>query len=121
VAFVESAEREDISDSLWEYARTELPRAAVPQDFIVVDALPVNANEKVDYVALELRATQRQSGHGDAAGLPAPADELVAGLVELWRQLLDRDDVTEESNFFTHGGHSLLGARLVQQIERTSV
>ena len=118
VAFVESAEQEDISDSLWEYARTELPRAAVPQHFFVVDALPVNANEKVDYLALELQATQRRSEHGDAAGLPAPADELVARLVELWRELLGRDDLTEDSNFFTHGGHSLLGARLVQQIEQ---
>ncbi|MFG2533178.1 amino acid adenylation domain-containing protein [Streptomyces sp. NPDC048516] len=119
VAFVETAGGSDIVGDLWEYARDELPRAAVPQDFVVLDALPTNANEKVDYPALELLAATRQvarSGPGETAGT---ADELVRVLIEQWRQLLGRDDVTPETNFFTHGGHSLLGARLVQQIEET--
>jgi amino acid adenylation domain-containing protein len=119
IAFVESTAGTDISDELWEYARAELPHSAIPQDFIVVDALPTNANEKVDYLALDLLASSRQAERGDAETVPEVADELVKSLVELWRQLLERDDVTLHSNFFTHGGHSLLGARLVQEIEET--
>jgi amino acid adenylation domain-containing protein len=119
VVFVESVGQRDIADSLWEYARTVLPRAAVPQDFVVLEAFPVNANEKVDYLALEQLAVgrhpERGAGEADSA---APVDGLTARLVDLWRELLNRDDVAPETNFFTHGGHSLLGARLVQQIEQ---
>ncbi|MEU9291545.1 amino acid adenylation domain-containing protein [Streptomyces sp. NPDC048275] len=118
VAFVESAADGDISDSLWEYARTELPRAAVPQDFIVVDTLPTNANEKVDYLALELLATTHQATHGGTGATDASSDDdLVNQLIAIWLEVLGRDGVNARTNFFTHGGHSLLGARLVQDVE----
>ncbi|WP_328454215.1 non-ribosomal peptide synthetase [Amycolatopsis sp. NBC_00438] len=121
VVFVES-DVAGLADELWEYARTELPHSAIPQDFFVVDALPVNANEKVDYPALEQRAlTTRpgEGGHVDDDGAD-PSDELVLSLIELFRRLLDRDDVAAETNFFTNGGNSLLGARLLQEIEETT-
>ncbi|GAA3440222.1 phosphopantetheine-binding protein [Kutzneria kofuensis] len=41
--------------------------------------------------------------------------DLVADCVALWRELLGRDDVDADSNFFTEGGRSLLGARLVSR------
>lgn len=44
----------------------------------------------------------------------APLD-LVAGCVALWRELLDRDDVDADSNFFAEGGRSVLAARLVSK------
>ncbi|MGP3972310.1 non-ribosomal peptide synthetase [Streptomyces sp. 6N223] len=146
VAFVEAnalgAGASDLAAELWDYARAEIPRAAIPQDFVVVDALPTNANEKVDYLALEelargrvaaagrgatgeeaaahaSRAPAGAAGDDGADAADAPADELVRSLVELWQQLLDRDDIAPDANFFTHGGHSLLGARLVQEVEQT--
>ncbi|MFC9324664.1 amino acid adenylation domain-containing protein [Kitasatospora sp. NPDC057015] len=120
VAFVESAAEGDITSDLWEFARAELPRAAVPQDFIVVASFPTNANEKVDYLVLETMAADhhrgRPQGEGAAVG-DSGSDELTGSLIALWRELLGRDDIGAESNFFTHGGHSLLGASLVQQID----
>ncbi|MFB6894232.1 amino acid adenylation domain-containing protein [Kitasatospora sp. NPDC056327] len=120
VAFVESAADGDITSDLWEFARAELPRAAVPQDFVVVAAFPTNANEKVDYLVLESMAADRHRERprsGGAAPAVAGPDELTDALIGLWRELLGRDDITAESNFFTHGGHSLLGAGLVQRID----
>ncbi len=123
VAFVESTGEGDVSDDLWAYARTELPRAALPQEFVVLDALPVSANEKVDYVALEVLAAADRTGAADsarAAGAAVAADGTVEELVGLWRELLDRDDIDPETNFFTHGGHSLLGAQLLQRLENAT-
>lgn len=45
-------------------------------------------------------------------------EELVARLVELWGELLDRSDLTPDSHFFHEGGRSLLAARLVQAAGR---
>ncbi|MFF7634696.1 amino acid adenylation domain-containing protein [Kitasatospora sp. NPDC008050] len=122
VVFVESTAGPDIADGLWEHARTELPNSAIPQDFIVVDALPTNANEKVDYLALEALALAGQGPEAAAGAEQDPDDELTRTVIALYRELLGRDDVSAQTNFFTHGGHSLLGAQLLQKLEeRTQV
>jgi acyl carrier protein len=38
-------------------------------------------------------------------------------LIGLWREFVGRDDVGPATNFFAHGGHSLLGAQMVQRVE----
>lgn len=117
-----SAEGADLVDELWEFARGVLPRSTIPQDFVVLDALPTNANEKVDHLALGRLAAQRRTGAERTAAPAAPEahDELLTGLLGLWRELLERDDVSADSNFFTHGGHSLLGAQLLERVEATT-
>lgn len=40
-------------------------------------------------------------------------------LLALWQTTLGRTDVGPDVNFFDSGGHSLLGAQLVQRIEKT--
>jgi len=121
VVFVETTAGTDITDDLWKYARTELPRAAVPQRFIVLENLPVNNNEKTDYLALARLALVQpgeESGAGDTDAAMAD-NEVVQELMVLYRQILGRDDVTPQTNFFTSGGHSLLGAQLLQHVEET--
>ncbi|MFD3554355.1 amino acid adenylation domain-containing protein [Streptomyces goshikiensis] len=117
VAFVDGPDKPDMIDQLWERARARLPRAAVPSEFVFVDALPTTGNDKIDYPALTRLAEERQS-----AGTPAGTDfgsddDLLMLLVSLWRELLGRDDLDDRANFFASGGHSLLGAQLVQRIE----
>lgn len=121
VVFVES-DTADLAEELWEYARAELPHSAIPQDFIVLDVLPTNANEKIDYPTLEERALSSRPGESNSVGDTSlePSDELVLSMIELYRQLLDRADISAETNFFTSGGNSLLGARLLQKIEETT-
>lgn len=127
VAFVEPEEEcrdggaTDLTESLWVHARAHMPRAALPQRFVVLDAIPVSANEKVDYSTLQTLAVQdtRQDvpSSDSTAGPSSGGDPLCDGLVALWKELLDRDDMGADTNFFTHGGHSLLGAQLIQRLE----
>ncbi|RAY11928.1 hypothetical protein DPM19_28610 [Actinomadura craniellae] len=118
IAFVEAAGGSLSVDDLWEQARTSLSRSMVPQEFVVVDALPTNANEKVDYPALTAMAAER----GTETRAPREpgsheSDELLATLITLWSGLLEREDVTADTNFFTSGGDSLRGALLGQRLE----
>ncbi len=46
-------------------------------------------------------------------------DWLVENLLALWQQLLRRDRLDADANFFTSGGSSLLGALLVQRIKKS--
>ncbi|WP_147472742.1 non-ribosomal peptide synthetase [Streptomyces triticirhizae] len=121
VAFIEGVGGPELTDSVWEHARGELPRAVVPQEFVIADALPTTLNDKVDYPALlrlaeERRAAAAAPNATDPAD-PAGGDPLVAQLIGLWAELLERGDITPDTNFFAHGGHSLMGAILVQRLE----
>jgi amino acid adenylation domain-containing protein len=121
IAFVE-ASRESLSiDALWERVRSGLSRAMVPQEFVVIDALPTNANEKVDYpalAALAAEAAERAAETGTRQETRThDDDEFLTVLVALWVELLEHRDVTADTNFFTSGGDSLRGALLGQRIE----
>ncbi|MFB7945426.1 amino acid adenylation domain-containing protein [Kitasatospora phosalacinea] len=110
-----------LADRLWEHAGSRLPRAVLPQRFLVLEGLPTTLNDKTDYPALVALAARQplpaapedrpQEGAGEAP------DQLVADLVGLWQRVLERQDVSRDTNFFSHGGHSLLGALLVQEAE----
>jgi len=119
IAFVQTAADPDtLAGRLWEHARTTLPASSVPQEFIVVDSFPSTVSHKTDYLALERLARQHRTRRAEAAGAdPCGGDALVAQLVALWRELLQRADIDAHANFFAHGGHSLLGAQLVQRVE----
>ncbi|MEU0481695.1 amino acid adenylation domain-containing protein, partial [Streptosporangium sp. NPDC006013] len=87
--------------ALREALRAELPDYMVPSAFVVLDALPLTANGKVDRAALPAPS---------AGPVPEPArDNDVEGVVAgVWRTLLGRDDIGAHDNFFEAGGHSLL-------------
>ncbi|XUL94541.1 non-ribosomal peptide synthetase (plasmid) [Streptomyces galilaeus] len=120
VAFLvpeEGADPADFAGRLWQHARAALPGAAVPQEYLTVDAFPTTVSQKTDHLALTRLAAQRRTERADGATAGEDSDELVAGLVTLWRELLQRSDIDATANFFAHGGHSLLGAQLVQHVE----
>jgi hypothetical protein len=83
----------------------------------VLTELPRHVDQRVDTAALERLAADLPAGK-------PPSDEyeqatgLEADLVGLWRRTLNRDDVTSQTDFFTHGGFSLLAAKLVQDLEQ---
>lgn len=115
VAFVEPS-KPGVAERLREHARAALPAAAVPVDIVVLDELPRTIESTVDFAVLDTFAADAVA---KASGT-AEADELVLELVATWKELLDRLDLNAESNFFTSGGHSLLGAQLVQRVKKST-
>ena len=113
--------RQDDAKLLRELAETaaaRLPGAALPDRYAVVPALPLTADGLLDLGAAAALAG-RADGGADAGGAAAG---YLPGLVALWRELIGRDDLGEDANFFSSGGHSLLAAQLVQRVEeRTGV
>ncbi|AZE48065.1 Long-chain-fatty-acid--CoA ligase [Pseudomonas chlororaphis] len=85
-----------------------LPDYMVPADFVILSALPINANGKIDRKALP--APQRLSGSGRA---PSSARE--AELVQLFSTLLGVDGVSVDDSFFALGGDSILSIQLVSR------
>ncbi|MBS0644021.1 MAG: amino acid adenylation domain-containing protein [Proteobacteria bacterium] len=94
------------------HLRTRLPEYMVPAAFVVLPALPLTTNGKLDRAALP--APGRNSAGGSAC---PPANALEAELAAIWRDLLGLDSVGRHDNFFDVGGHSLLAARLAALIQ----
>ncbi|SMC66646.1 non-ribosomal peptide synthetase [Kibdelosporangium aridum] len=98
---------------LREYATEKLPAEQVPQQIVVLDALPLNHNGKVDRKALSAiitAETARQTGPAEHIEPPAnPMEELVSSA---WCEVLGLDQVCVVTPFADYGGNSLIANRL---------
>jgi thioesterase domain-containing protein len=114
-AFLVLNERDDhsIVEDVQSFLRARLPAYMLPE-VIVVDALPITANGKVDRRAL----SSHQSGKNDRdASYIGPRDSIELRLVRLWEELLGASHVGVTDDFFARGGHSLLAVRLLSRIQ----
>ncbi|MCL4875579.1 MAG: amino acid adenylation domain-containing protein [Anaerolineae bacterium] len=107
--------RGDVSDTnIWRsHLKEKLPEYMVPAAFMVMDALPLSANGKIDRKALP--APDLSQFVSDSTYV-APRNEIEARLASMWSALLGLDRVGIQENFFELGGHSLLVTRLLAQI-----
>jgi amino acid adenylation domain-containing protein/non-ribosomal peptide synthase protein (TIGR01720 family) len=79
----------------------KLPDYMVPAALMVLDAVPLNSNGKVDRKALP--DTELASGSAYAE----PVGEVERALAAIWAGVLEVDRVGRNDNFFELGGHSL--------------
>ncbi|HYG76092.1 MAG TPA: amino acid adenylation domain-containing protein [Planctomycetota bacterium] len=90
-----------------------LPAYMVPAFFIVMEALPISPNGKVDRKALPV--PDSSSLRAQAPLTPA-RNETEQALVEIWQSVLRVDRVGVFDNFFELGGHSLIATQVVSRI-----
>jgi amino acid adenylation domain-containing protein len=114
VAYVVAAPGRALDPSeLRDVLRRRLPEHMVPAAFVVLDALPLSANGKVDRAALP--APQREASPAEHAHL-APRDPIEEVLAGIWCQVLGLPRVGRDDNFFDLGGHSLLATQVNSRI-----
>jgi amino acid adenylation domain-containing protein len=92
----------------------KLPEYMVPATFVMVEALPLTPNRKIDRRALPKPEEGRRNLHQTFL---APRDNLERQLANIWEKILDVKTIGVQDNFFELGGHSLLAVRLFAQIE----
>ena len=93
----------------------QLPDYMIPSAFVLLEALPLNANGKVDRQALPAPVDVRSEVKENDV---VPTLSIHEHLKLIWEELLDARPVGIRDNFFELGGHSLLAARLVSRIEQ---
>ena len=99
---------------LRDHVSSRLPRAFVPDAFVVLGALPLTGSGKVDRNALP--APGRAPGESAEPASPESAEErLVAGI---WSEVLGVEAVGVHDNLFDLGGNSLLVFQITARAAR---
>ena len=91
---------------------TKLPDFMVPSQAIVLAAMPISSNGKLDRAALP-------SPNARAAGEQFAPPETVKerAMAVIWEEVLQRKQIGVTDDFFELGGHSLLAVMLVSRVK----
>ena len=92
-----------------------LPKHMVPSTIVMLEAMPLTPNGKLDRRALPDPVLSSSRGAGGSSPR-SPVEQLLS---EIWVQLLGTERVSTHDNFFGLGGHSLLATQLVSRIRNT--
>jgi natural product biosynthesis luciferase-like monooxygenase protein len=102
-----------ITAQLRTHLRRRLPEIMVPSAFVVLEAMPLTPNGKVD--RRKLPAPDAIHPELEAAFV-APATPVEEALAVIWCEVLGLEKIGSADSFFELGGHSLLATQLVSQL-----
>lgn len=101
--------------------KTQLPAYAFPQHWIRLEKLPTKGGEsrKLDRQALppvDATSTRHTGSAGTHSSATSRMEEVI---LECWTTVLGNAELSCQDNFFEVGGHSLLAAKLVGELNST--
>jgi amino acid adenylation domain-containing protein len=97
-----------------DHLKARLPAYMVPAATVVLDAIPLTPNGKVDRKGLPEPAQSAERRTVSAA----PQTETERRLAAIWQEILGLERVGVEDNFFDLGGHSLLLLRVHSRVRQ---
>ncbi|MCU0286015.1 MAG: amino acid adenylation domain-containing protein [Acidobacteria bacterium] len=93
-----------------------LPDYMVPAQFIALEKLPLTPNGKIDRKILVSMPIKDSMAAG--ATYQPPRNEYETKIQAIWKQLLEKEQIGIDDNFFDLGGHSLLLIKLKSKLEK---
>jgi acyl carrier protein len=102
--------------NLRKHLQAHLPDYMIPSVFVVLETFPLTTNGKVDRAALPAPDSTNSLKNEPVSSRLTTTEEKLIPVVSA---LLNVDGINPHDNFFLLGGHSLLGAQLLTEIQRT--
>lgn len=92
-----------------------LPEYMVPDDFVLMEVIPITPNGKIDRKALPKPDYGNIQRTGDFI-TPRTANETL--IAEIWQELMGIKSISIGDNFFELGGRSLVAVQIMARIEK---
>ncbi|MDN3579773.1 non-ribosomal peptide synthetase [Mucilaginibacter flavus] len=92
-----------------------LPEYMVPDDFVLMEVIPITPNGKIDRKALPKPDYGDIKRTGDFIAPRTENEKLVA---EIWQELMGIKSISIGDNFFELGGRSLVAVQIMARIEK---
>jgi amino acid adenylation domain-containing protein len=92
-----------------------LPEYMVPDDFVLMEVIPITPNGKIDRKALPKPDYGNIQRTGDFIA-PRTANETL--IAEIWQELMGIKSISIGDNFFELGGRSLVAVQIMARIEK---
>ena len=102
-----------LAPQLRSFLRASLPEHMVPSAFVLLDALPLTTNAKIDRAALPAPDSIRPELD---EVFVAPRNQTEAKVAEVWASVLKLDRVGVYDNFMELGGHSVLATQIISRL-----
>jgi amino acid adenylation domain-containing protein len=109
------AEKEQDTSLLKKFLGSKVPAYMIPDQFIILDKMPLNANGKADRNALQ---DVKGSAQLSKSEYVAPRNETEYKLATIWEAILGIEKAGVMDDFFDLGGHSLRATRLANRIQK---
>jgi len=100
-----------------QFLQNKLPDYMVPQQFVVLEQLPLTVNGKVDRKALP--APDAIEEQQDSTAFVAPTTPTQELLAAIWSEVLAIERISIDNRFFELGGHSLLATQTISRIRHS--
>jgi amino acid adenylation domain-containing protein len=122
VAYLTAHSGPDLAaEELRRFLGERLPAYMVPSSFVVLPAMPKNANGKIDRGALADVADVASIGGTRlraAREAVVPRNRLEETVAGIWREVLGIAEIGVHDRFFDLGGHSLLATTLLSRVRQ---
>jgi amino acid adenylation domain-containing protein/non-ribosomal peptide synthase protein (TIGR01720 family) len=105
----------NFTTELQQFLRTKLPEYMVPAVFVLMDALPLTANGKIDRRALPDPEVQTTDSY------IAPQTPLEKTLAQIWADVMGLEQVGIHDNFFNLGGDSIISIQVVSRVKQAGI
>ncbi|NEP59739.1 MAG: amino acid adenylation domain-containing protein, partial [Symploca sp. SIO2G7] len=102
-------------NELRNFLKQKLPKYMIPGAFVMLEALPLTANGKVDRSALPA-PDRSQIQLPEFVPPRTPTEEAIANI---FASVLKLEQVGIHDNFFELGGHSLLATQVISRLQQT--
>lgn len=103
---------------LQDFLERKLPEFMIPSAFVILKALPLTSNGKLDRQAL---LDVEQAGQESEHTFVAARTEVELKLAAAWREVFGRDAVGIYDNFFELGGDSILAIRIISKASQAGL
>ncbi|QQS35339.1 MAG: amino acid adenylation domain-containing protein [Ignavibacteriales bacterium] len=113
--FISGSGVEINQSDLRNFISEKLPDYMIPSFFVQLEKFPLTPNAKIDRKALPLPENEKADKEDEFV---SPRNTLEMQLAEIWKQVLEINQVSINDNFFEIGGHSILAAQMFNELEK---